>query len=99
MAFKPLNSGNSMPQNFSQVNDMIRQLNREQVAKTFKQPGGANAVVNGKLPYLTSAGNPAYGSLYYDENGIPSIIIGITPDGKIDIVAAKEGENVIDAFS
>ena len=99
MPFRPLNSKNSTPQNYGQINDMVRQLNREQQVKTFKQAGGANAIVNGRLPYTTSSGKQAYGSLYYDENGVPIIIIGTTPDGIVDIVAAKDGENVLDAFS
>lgn len=99
MSFRPVTPQNSMGQNLGQINDMVRMLNREQAVKTFKQPGGANAIVNGKLPYTTSAGNPAYGSLYYDINGIPSIIIGVQPDGTVAIVASKEGENVITAYS
>lgn len=97
MAFKPLNSKNSTPQNYGQINDMVRQLNKEQQVKTFKQPTG-NAIVNGKLPYQTDTGAPAYGSLYYDTDGVPSIIIGVQPDGTVAIVAAKENENVIDAY-
>lgn len=93
MAFRPVSSQNSYAQNWGQVNDMIRQLNKEQTVKTFKQPGG-NAIISGKLPY-----EKGYGSLYYDSTGVPSIIIGILPDGTTGIVAAKAGENVIDAFS
>lgn len=98
MSLRPVSTGNSYGQNLGGVNDMIRQLNKEQVTKTFKQAGGSNAVLSGKLPYTTSSG-PAYGSLYYDPNGIPAIIIGTTPDGDTAIVIAKPGQNVITAFS
>lgn len=93
MSFRPLNSSNSTGQNYGQLNDMIRQINKEQTTKTFKQPGG-NAIINGKLPY-----DGGYGSLYYDSNGVPSIVVGILPDGTTGLVIAKPGENVLDAFS
>ncbi len=93
MAFLPVSPNNSNGSNLGQINDMIRQLNKEQTTKVFKQPGG-NAIINGKLPY-----EGGYGSLYYDSNGIPSIVIGILPDGTTGIAIAKPGENVLDAFS
>lgn len=89
MTLRPLSSSNSTQQNYGQVNDMIRQINKEQVTKTFKQANG-NAVVNGKLPW------GGYGTLYYDSNGIPSILIGQAPDdGRIGRWEAKAGENVV----
>lgn len=91
MSFKPLSSSNSYKQNLGQVTDMIRQLNREQTTKTFKQPGG-NAVINGKLPY-----QGGYGSLYYDPNNVPSIVIGTLSDGTMGLVISKDGESVLDA--
>lgn len=93
MAFKPLNTGVSTSQNYGQVNDMVRQLNREQVTKTFKQPGG-NSQIQGKLPY-----EGGYGSLYYDADGTPRIIIGIAPDGEIDIGVSIEGEDITSLYS
>lgn len=93
MAFRPLSTQNSYKQNFGQINDMVRQLNKEQTVKTFKQPSG-NAIINGKLPY-----DGGYGSLYYDTNGVPSIIIGIDPDGNVNIHAAKDGVDVISLFT
>ena len=72
---------------------MIRTLNKEQTVKVFKQATG-NAIINGKLPY-----DGGYGALYYDASGIPSIVIGILPDGTVGIVAAKSGENVLDALA
>lgn len=93
MAILPLNTSNSLGANYNQLNDAIRQLNNEQTVKTFKQAKG-NAMVIGKLPY-----DGGYGSMYYDVNGIPSIIIGILPDGTTGIVVAKAGVSVLDAFS
>jgi hypothetical protein len=93
MALRPLNSQNSLPQNFGQINDMVRQLNNEQTTKVFKQAGG-NAIVEGKLPY-----DGGYGSLYYDASNKPRILIGITPDGDVDIVKSKAGTSVLDVFN
>jgi hypothetical protein len=93
MSFLPLNSQNSLGSNFGQVNDMVRQLNKEQTTKVFKQSGG-NAIVEGKLPY-----DGGYGSLYYDSSNIPRILIGITPDGDVDIVKSKSGVSVLDVFN
>lgn len=93
MSFRPLSSQNSYSQNWGEVNNMIRQLNKEQTVKTFKQPGG-NAIINGKLPYTGG-----YGSLYYDFNNIPRILIGIAPDGEIDIAASETGEDITDLYT
>lgn len=93
MSLKPLSTQNSQGQNYGQVNDMIRQLNREQTTKVFKQANG-NAIITGKLPY-----DGGYGSLYYDTNGVPSIVIGILPDGTTGMVVAKEGIDVLTLFS
>lgn len=83
MALQPLNTSNSLGTNYNQINDMVRQLNNEQTTKTFSQPGG-NSIVEGKLPYTGG-----YGSLYYDKDNTPRILIGIAPDGDIDIGVSK----------
>lgn len=93
MGFRPISTQNSYTQNWGEVNNMIRQLNKEQTTKVFKQAGG-NAIISGKLPY-----DGGYGSLYYDSSNIPRIIIGIQPDGTMGITVSKDGENVIDLFS
>lgn len=90
--FRPLLSQNSQKQNWNEVNNMIRQVNKEQTVKTFKQPSG-NAIINGRLPY---AGG--YGSIYYDTDGVPRIVIGILPDGSIGMVVSKEGIDVLTVF-
>jgi hypothetical protein len=93
MSFRPLNSGNSLSSNLSQVNDMVRQLNKEQVTKTFRQANG-NAIITGKLPY-----DGGYGSLYYDSTGTARILIGIAPDGEIDIAASDSGYDITGLYS
>lgn len=92
MALQPLNTANSDSSNYNQINNMVRQINKEQTTKVFKGPNG-NAIVNGKLPY-----DGGYGTLYYDTNGIPTIVIGILPDGTTGMVIAKPGINVLDLF-
>ena len=93
MSLRPIVTGNSYGQNLGQINDMVRQLNKEQITKVFKQPNG-NAIVTGKLPY-----DGGYGTLYYDSGGIPTILIGILPDGSTGMVVAKDGVDVTTVFS
>ena len=90
MTFRPLNSQNSTQSNYSQVNNMVRTLNKEQTVKTFKQSGGNNAIINGRLPW------GGYGILLYDSDGIPSVLIGQAPDdSRMGIWQAKPGQNVV----
>lgn len=91
--FRPVTSKNSYSQNWNEMNNMIRQLNKEQTTKAFLQPGG-NAIITGKLPY-----EGGYGTLYYDTDNVPSIVIGVLPDGTTGLVIAKSGENVLDVFA
>lgn len=89
MAFQPLNSQNSTKSNYGQINDMVRTLNKEQTVKTYKQASG-NAIIQGRLPW------GGYGQLFYDDHGIPSILIGQAPDdGRMGIWQAKPGQNVV----
>jgi hypothetical protein len=75
------------------ANENFRLIDNRFRVNVVRQDTG-NAIVQGKLPY-----EGGYGSLYYDSNGIPNTIVGILPDGTIGIVSAKEGENILDAFS
>ena len=93
MAFRPISSSNAYSQNWNEVNNMVRQLNKEQTTKTFKQPGG-NAIIQGKLPY-----SGGYGTLYYDSDNVASIVIGVLPDGSTGLVVAKSGQDVLDVFN
>lgn len=92
MSLNPVSSGNSTPANLNEINNAIRQINKEQVTKIFKQPGG-NSIINGKLPY-----DGGYGSLYYDSNQVPRILIGIDPDGEINLVVSAPGVDVLSLF-
>lgn len=94
MALRPLNTQNSLATNYNEMNNAIRQLNNEQTTKTFKQAGGANAVVIGKLPY-----DGGYGVLVYDTSGNSRVILGVAPDGTIGLFVSKTGQDVIGAFS
>lgn len=49
MSFRPLTSQNSQGQNYGQINDMIRSLNKEQQIKTFNGPTGDPAITIGKI--------------------------------------------------
>lgn len=91
MSFRPIIPQNSYGQNIGQLNDMIRDLNREQVTKTFKGPGGYNAILQGKL-----AANQ-YGTIYSDATH-RRILIGQDPDGNINIHVSKVGYDVVDLF-
>lgn len=93
MPFQPLHTKNSLGSNFNQVNTMMKQLEKEQTVKTFKQAGG-NAIITGKLPY-----DGGYGSLFYDSTNTPRIVLGILPDGTMGMVISKEGVSVLDVFS
>lgn len=85
---------NSQPDDITRVsNENFRLIDNRFRVNVVRQDTG-NAIIQGKLPY-----NGGYGSLYYDTNGVPNIIIGILPDGTTGLVIAKPGENVIDAFS
>jgi len=92
--FLPLRSGTDMNQLLAILNKNFGELDGETVTKVFLGANNQVAIIEGKLPY-----EGGYGALYYDANGIPNTIIGILPDGTTGIASAKEGENVIDAFS
>lgn len=91
--FVPLGPNASLQEVISVNNANFAQLDNEVVTKVFKQPGG-NAIVEGKLPY-----KGGYGLLFYDQNNVPNMIIGILPDGTMGMVVAKPGVNVLTVFS
>lgn len=72
MAFRPISSKNSYGQNLGQVNDMVRQLNKEQQTKTFNGTNGEPAVIIGKL------GTGEYGLSFSDGE---TTFLTITKDG------------------
>jgi hypothetical protein len=91
--FVPIGQNTDVNSLIKAVNNNFSQLDNETVTKTFKQAGG-NAIIEGKLPY-----DGGYGNLYYDTTPIPRLLIGITPDGDVDIVKSKAGVSVLDVFS
>jgi hypothetical protein len=91
--FNPLSGDADLPDVIKAANNNFAQLDLEAVTKTFRQANG-NAIVEGKLPY-----SGGYGSLYYDSTPLPRLLIGITPDGDVDIVKSKAGISVLDVFS
>lgn len=93
MTFRPISAKNSYSQNWNEVNNMVRQLNNEQTVKTFKQNGG-NSIVQGKLPY-----EGGYGTLYYDDTNTARILIGIAPDGEIDIGVSIAGQDITTLYT
>lgn len=91
--FTPLGPGASFEESRDVINNNFAQLDGEAVVKTFRQANG-NAIIEGKLPF-----EGGYGALYYDTTGIPRILIGVTPDGDVDIVKSKSGTSVLDVFA
>lgn len=54
---------------------------------------GNLVIREGSLPY-----DGGYGSLYY-KSGIPGILIGIAPDGEMDIAASIDGVDITDLYT
>jgi len=94
MSFKPIITKNSTGQNYSQINDMVRSLNKEQQIKTFNGPGGSPAITIGKYA------EGRYGLLISDDTGLRRVLIGQAPDdGRPGSWVSKEGEDVITLLS
>lgn len=94
MAFRPIASTNSTVQNYGQINDMVRSLNKEQQVKTFNGLSGDTAVIIGKY----SQGK--YGLVISDTAGLRRILIGQHPlDGRPGNWVSKDGIDVIDELS
>lgn len=91
--FIPINPGTPLEAAIAAINNNFAQLDQESAVKAFSQAGG-DAIITGELPY-----EGGYGSLYYDTDLIPSIVIGILPDGTTGAVFAKQGQDVVDVFS
>lgn len=90
MTFRPVVSSNSNKQNLGQINDMVRNLNKEQQVKTFNGTNGEPAVTIGK--YETGK----YGLVGSDTSGYRRILIGQAPDdGRPGIWVSRAGIDVI----
>ncbi|HJQ07999.1 MAG TPA: hypothetical protein VJ836_00795 [Candidatus Saccharimonadales bacterium] len=92
--FIPLSYPMDISQLVAILNKNFGELDSEGITKVYKGPSGRIAIIEGKLPY-----EGGYGSLYHDSTGTPRLIVGITPDGDVDIVKSKAGVSVLDVFS
>lgn len=92
--FLPLRSGTDIDQLIAILNKNFGELDGETITKVFLGANNRVAIIQGKLPY-----EGGYGELFYDSTGTPRLLIGITPDGDVDIVKSKSGTSVLDVFS
>lgn len=100
MSITPVSTSNSDASNLSQVNNMIRQINNEQTTKVFKQAGNIDAKIDGRLP-----NDLGYGTLLYDQNGVPLIymavvngqpVLKVAPSG-IDATTAPDSQLLLNS--
>lgn len=91
--FIPITGGTSPDQQLAMINKNFAELDSENVTKVYRGANGQVAIIEGKLPY---AGG--FGTLQYDSEGNSRIIIGIDPDGEVNIHVSKAGYNIVDLF-
>lgn len=91
--FIPITSGTSHEQMLAMINKNFAELDNENVTKVYRGANGNIAIIEGKLPY-----QGGFGSLYYDQNGKARILIGIDPDGDINLVVSKPDVDVLSLF-
>jgi len=92
--FRPLNSSNSYGQNLGEINNVTRQLNKEQQVKVFKGPSSTNAVIIGKYS------DSKYGLVIADDTGTRRVLVGQAPDdGRPGVWVSIDGVDVIDELS
>lgn len=90
--FLPTSSSNSQSTNWNQVNNMIRELNKEQQTKVFKGPNNINALISGRLP-----NDLGYGIQFSDSNNIPRIIAYIDSNNQPIFKISESGIDVTSA--
>lgn len=90
------NEGNfNMSQFIATINKNFGELDSESSSKVYRGSNGQIAIIEGRLPY-----SGGFGSLYYDQNGKAKIVIGITPEGRCDLVIAKDDKDLLtDVFT
>lgn len=91
--FIPINAGTSQEQVLAMVNKNFAELDNENVTKVYRGANGNVAIIEGKLPY-----SGGFGTLQYDQDGNSRIIIGIDPDGEVNIHVSKPGYDIVDLF-
>lgn len=90
--FQPISASGDAGLQASQINANFRKLDNESVVKVFKN-GDQNAIINGR--YQTDPNR--YGQLFYDEDGVPRILIGQAPDdGRPGVWISDDGQNVLE---
>lgn len=91
MPLRPLGSQQD-PRYVNRVaDDNFRNIDNRFRTNVVRQAAG-NAIIQGKLPY-----DGGYGTMYFDENGVPRYIIGILPDGTLGERASIPGIDVTQA--
>lgn len=75
------------------INKNFAELDNENVTKVFRGQNGNIAIIEGKLPYTKG-----FGTLQYDTAGNSRIIIGIDPDGEVNIHVSKPGYDIVSLF-
>jgi hypothetical protein len=91
--FIPITAGTSQEQMLAMINKNFAELDNESTTKVFRGQNGHIAVIEGKLPY-----NGGFGSIYYDTDGNSRIIIGVDPDGAVNIHVSKTGHDLVSLF-
>ena len=80
-----------------QINDWGRLLSNEKIASVQRGEDGNIRIVQGVQTIGTTR---VVGTVYYDENDIPRILIGLAPDdGRPGIWISEDGQNVIDLLT
>lgn len=93
MALRNLFPGLQPEEQATVSNENFRDIDNRFRVNIVRDIDGTNRIIQGKLPY-----SGGYGSLYYDDTGTPRIIIGIAPDGEIDIAASEDGEDITELY-
>jgi hypothetical protein len=96
--FKNLSPDTDFSDLIAAINRNFQALDVEGATKTYQGASGQAALQDGLLP------NGAYGSLYYDSNGMRNIVISPnlkragTRNGKPIIAISKDGVDVLTAL-
>lgn len=92
--FLPVRAGTDLNQLLAILNKNFGELDGETITKVYLGANNQLSIIEGKLPY-----EGGYGSLYYDTSGTPRILVGVAPDGEIDIGVSDEGEDITTLYS
>ena len=109
--FMPINSSSSQKGQVTQINRNFAMLDKETVIKQFNGSNGEKLsigktgedtlgmmVQNGDVKTMDIGlyDGQHYGLIFYDEAGVPVVLIGQAPDdGRMGAWAVSPGENVI----